>query len=475
MTQKRVLHLLLVGITTTVMSGCTNFLNLPPLQDLDADGALTNGQGVETAVTGAYQIIQSGNFWGGNMLTMTEVFGDFALPERGNLDFHTGMYANRNLNFFNAHGRMFWGGNRDDRNSSYEAINRVNNVLARIDNVQDLSEASRNRIRGEALFIRGLFHFELVRCFALPWGATNGNNHPGIVIRTEPTNSPNSQGPRRRNTVAEVYTQVIQDLTEAERLLPAPGGTGAIQGRATRWSAAAILARVYFQQNDFARAAEAAGRVIGSNAYQLAALNTMFGESPRPGSPEIVFEVRNRDDNNNNGIGDASRYDGFQIPFISASDTLKRLINSFPTNDRRRAFFQEEGAAPNRLFINKFAGFVMNIPIVRLAEVLLTRAECLAETGNAAGALADLNAVRRRAGIAELTGLSGQALRDAIRRERAMELVFEGDRFQSLKRMRADNINPLLPSQRLAWNAPQLLWKIPDTEMNANPLMEQNP
>jgi len=468
MTKKRVLHLLLVGVTTTLMSGCTNFLNLPPLQDLDADGALSNAQGVETAVTGAYQIVQSGNMWGGNVLTMTEVFGDFALPERGNLDFHTGMYANRNLNFFNAHGRECW-------NNSYDGINRINNVLARLNSAQDLSETSRNRIRGEALFLRGLLHFELVRWFALPWGSTNDNSHRGIIIRTDPTNAPATQGPRRRNTVAEVYTQVIQDLTEAERLLPTPGGTGAIQGRATRWSAAAILARVYFQQNDFARAAEAAGRVIGSNAYQLATLNTMFGESPRPGSPEIVFEVRNRDDNNNNGIGDASRYDGFQIPFISASDSLKRLISSFPMNDRRRAFFQEEGAAPNRLFINKFAGFVMNIPIVRLAEVLLTRAECLAETGNAAGALADLNAVRRRAGIAELTGLSGQALRDAIRRERAMELVFEGDRFQSLKRMRADNINPLLPSQRLAWNAPQLLWKIPDTEMNANPLMEQNP
>jgi tetratricopeptide (TPR) repeat protein len=468
MTQQRVLHLLLVGVTTTLMSGCTNFLNLPPLQDLDADGALSNAQGVETAIVGAYQIVQSGDMWGGNALTMPEVFGDFALPERGNLDFHTGMYANRNLNFFNAHGRGCW-------NSAYDGINRINNVLARLNSAQDLSEASRNRVRGEALFLRGLLHFELVRWFALPWGSTNDNSHRGIVIRTDPTNAPATQGPRRRNTVAEVYTQVIQDLTEAERLLPVPGGAGAIQGRATKWSAAAILARVYFQQNDFARAAEAAGRVIGSNAYQLAPLNTMFGESPRPGSPEVIFEVRNRDDNNNNGIGDASRYDGFQIPFISASDTLKRLIASFPMNDRRRAFLQDEGAAPNRVFINKFAGFVMNIPIVRLAEMLLTRAECLAETGNAAGALADLNAVRRRAGIAELTGLSGQALRDAIRRERAMELIFEGDRFHNLKRMRADNINPLLPSQRLAWNAPQLLWKIPDTEMNANPLMEQNP
>jgi len=83
--------------------------------------------------------------------------------------------------------------------------------------------------------------------------------------------------------------------------------------------------------------------------------------------------------------------------------------------------------------------------------------------------------VRVRAGIPALTGLTGTALRDAIRRERAMELIFEGDRFQNVKRMRGLNINPLNTNQRLAFDAPQLLWKIPDTEMNANPQMQQNP
>ncbi|MCS6809096.1 MAG: RagB/SusD family nutrient uptake outer membrane protein [Bacteroidota bacterium] len=459
-----------VFTAAAILSSCANFLNLPPLQDLDADGALTNAQGIETAITGAYQIIQGGNMWGGDMLTMTEVFGDFALPERGNLDFHTGMYANRNLNFFNAHGRGHWG-------AAYDGINRVNNVLARLNSVSDLSEANRNRIRGEALFLRGLFHFELVRWFALPFGATMNNTHPGVIIRTEPTTSPNSQGPRKRNTVAEVYDQVIKDLTEAENLLPVAGAPGHIPGRASKGAAAGILSRVYFQQNNFARAAEAASRVIANTNYRLADLNTVFGENaPKGGgSPEVIFDIRNRDDNNNNGIGDATRYDGFFVPFMSASDTLKRLIASFPANDKRRAFFQDEGAPPNRLFINKFAAFVMNIPVIRLGEVYLTRAECRAETGDAAGALADLNAVRARAGIPPLTGLSGTALRDAIRRERAMELIFEGDRFQSLKRMRAININPLNPNQRLPFDSPQLLWKIPDTEMNANPLMEQNP
>jgi hypothetical protein len=460
----------LLLFTTLIVNSCGNFLNLPPLQDLDADGALTNAQGIETAITGSYQIIQGGNMWGGNMLTMTEVFGDFALPERGNLDFHTGMYANRNLNFFNAHGRECW-------NNAYDGINRVNNVLARLGGATDLSEANRNRIRGEALFLRGLFHFELVRWFGLPFGANMGNAQAGIVIRTEPTNSPNAQGPRARNTVNEVYAQVIRDLTEAESLLPVSGATGHIAGRASKGAAAAILSRVYFQQNDFARAVEAASRVIANTNYRLADLNTVFGENaPKGGgSPEVVFDIRNRDDNNNNGIGDASRYDGFQIPFISASDTLKRLVASFPMNDRRRSYLQDEGAAPNRLFVNKFAAFVMNIPVIRMGEVYLTRAESRAEAGDAAGALADLNAVRMRAGIPALMGLTGTALRDAIRRERAMELIFEGDRFQNVKRMRGLNVNPLNANQRFAFDAPQLLWKIPDTEMNANPQMQQNP
>lgn len=457
-------------IAATVINACGNFLNLPPLQDLDADGALTSAQGMETAISGAYQIIQGGNMWGGNMLTMTEVFGDFALPERGNLDFHTGMYANRNLNFFNAHGRDCWG-------ASYDGINRVNNVLSRLDKVSDLSDANRTRLRGEALFLRGLFHFELVRWFGLPAGAVNGNSQAGVVIRTEPTTSPNAQGPRARSTVAEVYAQVIKDLTDAEAALPVAGATGYINGRASKGAAAALLARVYFQQNDFARAAESASRVIANTNYRLADLNTVFGDNaPKGGgSPEVIFDIRNRDDNNNNGIGDASRFDGFTIPFISASDTLKRLISSFPASDKRRSYVQDEGASPNRLFINKFSAVVMNIPVLRMGEIYLTRAESRAETGDPAGALADLNAVRARAGIPALTGLTGTALRDAIRRERAMELMFEGDRFQNLKRMRGLNINPLNVNQRLAFDAPQLLWKIPDTEMNANPQMQQNP
>jgi hypothetical protein len=451
-------------------SACDNFLNLPPLQDLDADGALTNAQGIETAITGSYQIIQGGSMWGGDVLTMTEVFGDFGLPERGNLDFHTGMYANRNLNFFNAHGRGMWG-------SAYDGINRVNNVLARLDNATGLTDATRNRIRGEALFLRGLLHFELVRWFALPWGARADNSQPGIIIRTEPTNSPTTQGARARNTVAEVYAQVIRDLSDAEGFLPVAGAAGHIQGRASKGAAAAILSRVYLHQSDFARAAEAASRVIANTNYRLADLAGVFGGNvPQSGgSPEVVFEIRNRPELNNNGIGDATRFDGFFIPFLSASDTLQRLLTAFPTNDRRRAFFANEGAPPNRVFVSKFESFVMNIPVIRMGEVYLTRAEARAAAGDATGALADLNAVRSRAGSPALSGLSGNDLRDAIRRERALELAFEGDRFHAIKRWRGQNINPANPNQILPWDSPQLLWKIPDTEMNANPLMEQNP
>ena len=105
--------------------------------------------------------------------------------------------------------------------------------------------------------------------------------------------------------------------------------------------------------------------------------------------------------------------------------------------------------------------------MIRYAEVLLIRAEATAQASPAA-ALTDVNAVRRRAGLAALTGLSGQALVDAIRRERSIEFIAEGHRYHELKRTRQN-------LRATPWNGNQTIFKIPDVEVNANTLCTQNP
>lgn len=458
--------LALCAALTLPIASCSNFLNLPPLQDLEASGALSNGVGVETAISGTYQVIRNGSLYAGNLISMNELFGDHMKPRTENLDFHSSMISGRNLNFFNGVGRDAWG-------DAYAGINRANNVLAALPKVTDMTADVKRRAEGEVLFLRGILYFELVRWFGLPFGATADNSQLGVVLRTEATASPVAESRKKRSTVAEVYTQVIADLKRAEELLPAPGAATAIAGRATKWSAAAFLARVYFQQGNYAAAAEAASRVIASNSYRLNSTFEQFGEAAKRNVDENIFEVQNTTDQNTNGAGNAMRFDGFNPPFLSLAPSFRNVYNTFPANDKRKQLLFVEDSG--ELYCKKYDAFIMNIPVVRLAEMYLTRAESRAETGDAAGALADVNIVRQRAGIPALAGLSGNALRDAIRNERIMELACEGDRFNNLKRMRQSVGNPASTEAPLSWNSSRLIFKIPDTEMSANGLAEQNP
>ena len=125
---------------------------------------------------------------------------------------------------------------------SYSAINITNNVLSALDKVTS-SEETRDRVEGEALFIRATMYFELVRFYAKTWDDGDNSSNPGVPIVLEPTRSVTDADYKPRNSVAEVYSQVIADLTRAESLLPEENGI-----YATKAAAAAILSRVKLMQ-----------------------------------------------------------------------------------------------------------------------------------------------------------------------------------------------------------------------------------
>lgn len=450
---KRFSKLLAVAALTAGMgmSACESVLNILPPLDLANEAALTNTRGVQTALTGAYSTsggLSDGSLVSGNCVTAGELWADQVIassPGFGQLQI-----VNRNLNFFNDQGRPIW-------QNGYGVINRVNNILDALPTINDASiGAVRDAIRGESLFLRGWMYFELVRYFAQPWGFTADNSHPGVVLRTTPTKG--SVGlAKARATVAETYKQIIDDLTEAERLLPASNS-----GRANKAAAAGLLARVYFQQNDFTNAAAAANRVASAGAALNSDVREVFDKND---TPEAVFQLLSTDQNNAAGAVNGNfRAVDFDSPFYLDDAYARTLFSSATTGDKRRnLFLQRDGLT----FTTKFDRLVMNVPIIRYAEILLIRAEATAQT-NATGALADLNAIRQRAGLPALTGLTGQALIDAIRRERSIELIAEGNRYHELKRTRQS-------LRSTPWNGNQTIFKIPDVEVNANTLCTQNP
>ena len=151
---------------------------------------------------------------------------------------------------------------------SYRAINVVNNVLA---NLEVVTAANRDRVEGEAKFLRGTLYFELVRVYAKTWADGTPSANPGVPLVLTPTTEITEAAKVSRHTVAEVYAQVIKDLTEAEAKLPAANSFFATKG-----AAGAILSRVYMMQQKYPEAANAATRVIDSKRYSLVNTEDVF-------------------------------------------------------------------------------------------------------------------------------------------------------------------------------------------------------
>jgi hypothetical protein len=239
--------------------------------------------------------------------------------------------------------------------------------------------------------------------------------------------------------VAQVYAQVIDDLTKAIALLPKSNSS-----RATVYSAKALLARVYLQQNNYAAALVQADDVIKTSGRTLSP--TLQAVFTTRNSSESLFEIQ-QNDQNNAGTANAGLATHFaSIGQLGRGDVLvlSAFANQYGATDARgtsQLLYNSTGArsvaAPSvALRSGKYTTYGQNIPVIRLAEMYLIRAEAAFRAGDVATALADLNRIRTRSGatpltVADLTPANGLA---TILRERQLELAFEGFRIYDLKR-----------------------------------------
>lgn len=452
--------LALVAGVLVFSTGCDSFLDIDPKQELPKDRALNSFAKVEQAIAATYNPLATNDLYGENLMRNPELMAD-------NLDLTQGgipndPYVNRNTN-------IFTGGNRATWAAAYRAIRNANEIIQAIDGgqvIEGASAAQRNQWKGECLAIRALMHFELVRLWGHPF-SFNPTGSLGVPLRLKALSSDEALDRASRATVAEVYAAVISDLQAAIPLLPTTNGNG---GRISTWAARAILARVYFNQNNYAAAYAQANDVITNSGITLN--DTLEIEqyrntgvvSPLGG---IIWQINQE---NNPGISGATR-PGSALPLGTGSGSLDQALTNL-TNDVRATdtFRVVQGGFP---FSAKYAPvFAFNLPIVRLAEVHLIRAEAGAQTGQDGPAQASLNAVRRiyynGAGPFVGTTLTGMALVNAVRAERRIEMLLElGDRYHELRRTQ-QNV------RGLAYNDRRLLLAIPDIEIGANPDMPQN-
>ncbi len=361
----------------------------------------------------------------------------------------------------------------------YKSIGRATAAIEYTEEYGLTDEDYKNRLIGEAKFLRALNYFYLVR----GWGA--------VPIQEEDLVT--------RVAVADVYEYIEQDLLDAIEVLPLKSEYDNDDlGRATKGAAQALLSKVYLYQEDWQNAYDYANTVINSGEYELEDdYATIWRASTENGS-ESIFEFQARGESTAHGIQQYSQTQGargtsgwgwgFNVPsddlleaFNNEGDTIRRdatIIFSGETMwDGREVADVENPMYNEKAYSSANAGSDdtdKNIRYLRLGEVYLILAEAANELGNSTIALSALNTIRERVNLDDVTTTDQDELRDSIWLERRLELAFEHDRWfdlnrtgQAAKVMQALDL-PYVEGQHE-------LFPIPEEQLIETPDMEQNP
>lgn len=347
---------------------------------------------------------------------------------------------------------------------SYKSIYLANGIIEATKNSSELSETDRTLLLGEALFIRGLMHFYLTNTYGdIPYVRTTDYRENMRISKKSQT---------------EVLAEVIHDLSEAESYLPDTYPT-AERIRVNRSVVHALMARVYLYQKDWPKAAQFATNIIDqTSTYQLEGLDQAFLKVSR----EAIWQLKPAEEGY--ATKEGASYILNNNPFGAGFTLQNTFIEDHEIGDQRKdkwlgTFTDGQGSWP---FTYKYKQRLSNTGvtteysvILRLAEQYLIRAEAFAHLDKIDKGTEDLNHIRRRAGLDNLNGLDKQSLLDAVLQERRIELFMEyGHRWFDLKRM--GKAEQYLKPIKVNWSSKQLLWPIPQTEIEANPNLEpQNP
>lgn len=435
-----------------LVSSCDSKLDVQPRNSLGSEQALKTQEDLQALLVGVYDALGSSALYGGDMARNAELIADNGETTWDGTFIDPGEIYRKQILVTNNDVSGMW-------LAAYNTINVCNTVLANLSLATETAE--QNRIEAEAKFVRGSLYFELVRFYAKTWGDGDAATNPGVPIVLTPTTLVTDADKVSRSSVAQVYTQLIKDLTEAEAKLP-----GSNSFFATSGAAAAMLSRVYLQQGNYTAAASAANRVIQSNRYQLVNIEEVHDLRlfvNGVDTDETIFSMQVTDQDGTNSLNlyyAIEDYGGRGDIFIE-----NRHLNMYEAADiRGQLFYQDDqGLIRTAKFINQYG----NVQVMRLAEMYLTRAEANFRNGTSVGAtpLADINLIRSRSGLAGLT--TAQLDLNAILKERRLELAFEGTLIHDMKRTRRSIGN-------LRYNSERLIYPIPRREILVNSNLVQN-
>jgi len=250
--KKMIKYFIPIALIAVLFSACEKQLELTPHDAMAEEEALNTYNGLSLAVTGVYDAIQDDQAYGQDYIQVNEILTDDIYFDGSFTSYRE--VADKDMLTNNVEATGLW-------IRAYDGINQANKILYAMDNntiTDPAFERNKEKMRGEMLYIRGILHWQLISFFAQPPGYTADNSHLGVPVMTEATMDPaDAEYFPERETVAQVYNQIISDLTTAAGLLPDENPK-----RATSFSAYGFLSRVYLQLGQNQNAAEAANEVL---------------------------------------------------------------------------------------------------------------------------------------------------------------------------------------------------------------------
>ena len=497
---------ILLYITIVAMLvGCKKGLEVEPKQSIDAATALTSRDGINAAIVSVYSKLKSARQYGRDQIAFPE-----ALSDNGYATNKSGRLLPEANNVFRAHfGDNPW-------QNSYFGINEINLILEAIpalDVIPAVTPAERNGWEGALLFLRALYHFDIVKAYAYMPGAVvasqdkggvpimlTGIKTAGDAILTLPARAP----------IADVYNQVVADLEQANAKLPPTLGNVIF---ANKFAAQAMLSRVNLYRKDYTQAKRWADSCIANVGLRLATTGTYVSQWRVATHVETLFQVGYTVNGENIGVNESLQTSfttlvtpggtttggfGDLVPSISMLNDLgitlrggnnrdtfltRNAVIDTRTADVRNLLYEPGTTGRGKSYVEttKFLGkngFINldNVPVIRVAEVYLNRAEARATPGSAvfdeAAALSDLNRVASNRGLPDFA-LTGNDLYEEIIRQRRIELAFEGHRFWDLKRLgRTIAKGPLYAD--VQFTDVRILAPLPQREIDGNKNLVQN-
>ena len=455
-------NILSIFILISFMSCSKEFTDLSPISERNTGSFYTSANDFEVALAGVYNTLLSQGVYNEAIWIMNDLRSDITFWDAGGLAAAIVRYDDFEETTIDYVGRDSW-------IAHYKGIGRANSVIGRIEDVE-MDASQKTRIVGEAKFLRSLLYYNLETTFG---------NVPLVL------NEATSADDDKENVqvpIAQIYSQIAADLTEAESSLPST----AKGGRATKGAAAALLGKVYLTQGDKTSAASALKRVSG---YSLVDNYTDLWGVENEFNKESIFEVSYESGYGVLGNLYTSAMNtelGATVTSGSRNFPTKSLISSYEAGDTR--FEASIAGIGSEVvgFASDGAGWCIkygttnpstdndgpnNWVVLRYADVLLMLAEALGESTESYGYI---NQVRARAGLGAISSSTAGTFAEKLLQERKVELAFEGHRWPDLKRFGVA-ASVMSSDPRAIDIRGRLNLAIPQREMDINPDFVQNP